>query len=267
MNVGGHLFKTSLETLKKEESMLSRMFSGSGFKVEKDEDGHYFIDRPGVHFGSILDYLRTGTIVPPSNPLKRAALIQEVDFYQIASLLKILTIKELTFASVNDTNGLLYWLGTEKGKGPYKNPSQTQFVAISNASTKAYAVATPASNTDDACGCHSWLNNYFEVSFSDLLIVPSSYSLSYATSSGCHRPHNWKIEGLNNKKQWVALKVHSNDIALQSVDRANWNINCSERMSSFKITCTGCDQGGSSCYCFHVCNFEVYGSVCENEPQ
>uniref|UniRef100_A0A6B2LEU7 BTB domain-containing protein n=1 Tax=Arcella intermedia TaxID=1963864 RepID=A0A6B2LEU7_9EUKA len=244
MNVGGHLFKTSLETLKKEESMLSRMFSGSGFKVEKDEDGHYFIDRPGVHFGSILDYLRTGTIVPPSNPLKRAALIQEVDFYQIASLLKILTIKELTFASVNDTNGLLYWLGTEKGKGPYKNPSQTQFVSISNAST-AYAVATPDSNSNDACGCTSWLNKYFEVSFSGLSIVPSSYSLSYANSTGCCRPSNWKIEGLNNNK-WITLKVHSNDSSLQSSNRANWNLNCTEKISSFKITCTGNDQSGSS---------------------
>jgi hypothetical protein len=83
LDVGGQQFKTSVATLRKEESMLSAMFSGSGFKVEKDEDGYFFIDRPGAPFAFILHYLQTGVLVPPTDPSQLKALKLEADFYQV----------------------------------------------------------------------------------------------------------------------------------------------------------------------------------------
>lgn len=64
--------------------MLSSMFSGRGFKVEKDEDGCYFIDRPGAPFKYILHYLQTGVFLPPSDAEKLKAVKLEVDFYQVS---------------------------------------------------------------------------------------------------------------------------------------------------------------------------------------
>ena len=50
LNVGGQIFKTSIETLGKDtDSVLASMFSGR-FEVKQDEDGAYFIDRDGTHF-------------------------------------------------------------------------------------------------------------------------------------------------------------------------------------------------------------------------
>ena len=51
LNVGGQIFKTSLETLRKDpDSMLAAMFS-QRFDIQPDEDdGAYFIDRDGTHF-------------------------------------------------------------------------------------------------------------------------------------------------------------------------------------------------------------------------
>ena len=51
LNVGGQVFKTSIETLLKDpDSMLAAMFS-ERFNVKPDEeDGAYFIDRDGTHF-------------------------------------------------------------------------------------------------------------------------------------------------------------------------------------------------------------------------
>ena len=51
LNVGGQIFKTSIETLVKDpDSMLAAMFS-KRFDVKPDEeDGAYFIDRDGTHF-------------------------------------------------------------------------------------------------------------------------------------------------------------------------------------------------------------------------
>jgi len=88
LDVGGRQFKTTLATLKKEDSMLSRMFSGCGFHVEKDEDGFYFIDRPGDPFVPILHYLQTGIFLPPKDPVSLAAVKIEVDFYQVPGLVR-----------------------------------------------------------------------------------------------------------------------------------------------------------------------------------
>lgn len=51
LNVGGQIFKTSIETLVKDpDSMLAAMFS-ERFDVKPDEeDGAYFIDRDGTNF-------------------------------------------------------------------------------------------------------------------------------------------------------------------------------------------------------------------------
>jgi hypothetical protein len=51
LNVGGQIFKTSIETLVKDpDSMLAAMFS-ERFDVKPDEeDGAYFVDRDGTHF-------------------------------------------------------------------------------------------------------------------------------------------------------------------------------------------------------------------------
>ena len=51
LNVGGQIFKTSIETLLKDpDSMFASMFS-ERFAVQPDkEDGAYFIDRDGTHF-------------------------------------------------------------------------------------------------------------------------------------------------------------------------------------------------------------------------
>jgi len=49
LNVGGKIYKTTLNTLRKDpDSMLSAMFSGRFEFIKPDEeDGAYFIDRDG----------------------------------------------------------------------------------------------------------------------------------------------------------------------------------------------------------------------------
>lgn len=54
LDVGGHVFTTSLLTLTREsDSMLAAMFSGR-HEVIKEDDGCVFIDRDGTHFRSDL---------------------------------------------------------------------------------------------------------------------------------------------------------------------------------------------------------------------
>ena len=54
LNVGGHHFTTSIQTLTKDhDSMLAAMFSGR-FEMKPSKDGTFFIDRDGTYFRFIL---------------------------------------------------------------------------------------------------------------------------------------------------------------------------------------------------------------------
>jgi len=89
LDVGGRLFKTSLETLRmREESMLARMFSGQ-FLIE--EKVPTFIDRDGTHFPFILNFLRDGRVDLPVDDLTKRQLVQEARFYSLPKLERQLT--------------------------------------------------------------------------------------------------------------------------------------------------------------------------------
>ena len=87
LNVGGHVFKTSVQTLTKDpNSMLAAMFSGK-FEMKPSEDGSFFIDRDGTHFRFILNYLRTGKLTLPEGATFLKELEEEAEFYQIQGII------------------------------------------------------------------------------------------------------------------------------------------------------------------------------------
>jgi hypothetical protein len=91
LNVGGHRFETSLETLTSvPDSFFAAMFSGR-FALAPGADGSYFIDRDGTHFRHILNFLRdAGGTFKLSSDMTEAAvreLAAEVEFYGLVALL------------------------------------------------------------------------------------------------------------------------------------------------------------------------------------
>ena len=87
LNVGGHHFDTSVQTLRKDpNSMLAAMFSGK-FETKPPEDGSFFIDRDGTHFRFVLNYLRDGELILPKGATFLDELRKEAEFYQIQGIL------------------------------------------------------------------------------------------------------------------------------------------------------------------------------------
>jgi len=84
LNVGGFHYTTSLSTLRKyEDSILAVMFSGR-YNLVRDKTGHIFIDRDGLAFGHILNYIRCDQISPESIVLN---VLREAEFFGIKSLI------------------------------------------------------------------------------------------------------------------------------------------------------------------------------------
>lgn len=86
LNVGGVFYTTALTTLTREsDSHLAALFSGKT-PVEKDAKGKYFLDRDGVLFRYVLDFLRNQALVLPEGFREKERLRQEANFYGLPGL-------------------------------------------------------------------------------------------------------------------------------------------------------------------------------------
>ncbi|XP_078688086.1 uncharacterized protein LOC144920086 [Branchiostoma floridae x Branchiostoma belcheri] len=94
LNVGGHIYTTSLSTLTSyPDSMLGAMFSGD-LPTGRDDQGRYFIDRDGELFRFVLNFLRTTELLLPDDFKEISQLKKEADFYQIQPLIEALRKEE-----------------------------------------------------------------------------------------------------------------------------------------------------------------------------
>lgn len=84
LNVGGVVYKTTVETLAKyPRSYFQVLFNGQ-FDIQKNRKGEILIDRPGEIFIEILNFLRTGhkLCAPGSNDSERAlTILEEAKYY------------------------------------------------------------------------------------------------------------------------------------------------------------------------------------------
>ncbi|XP_055522072.1 BTB/POZ domain-containing protein KCTD14-like, partial [Leucoraja erinacea] len=86
LNVGGQIYTTTLDTLTQfPGSKLSQMFTGPT-RLPVDSRGRLFIDRKGIFFKYILEFLRTRE--PPSHFVEE--IYQEALFYGVEPLVKVI---------------------------------------------------------------------------------------------------------------------------------------------------------------------------------
>jgi len=85
LNVGGTIFNTTMDTLLKSNTMLSKMFA-SNIPKKKDENGCVLIDRDGKHFDKILNYLRNEILPLLKDENEVNEVLIEADYYCIEKL-------------------------------------------------------------------------------------------------------------------------------------------------------------------------------------
>ncbi|XP_078353561.1 uncharacterized protein LOC144638226 [Oculina patagonica] len=121
LNVGGKIYKTTLDTLRKDpDSMLCAMFSGRFDLKADEEDGAYFIDRDAELFRYILNYLRNGELPPCNDDRLKVELLLEAKFYQVQGIINqleeetsmspLLQDSSLIINDENHLSALMSWL-------------------------------------------------------------------------------------------------------------------------------------------------------------
>ncbi|CAH1709230.1 BTB/POZ domain-containing adapter for CUL3-mediated RhoA degradation protein 3-like [Aphis gossypii] len=88
LNIGGSLFYTTVTTLSKLDSKLRDMvLSEVAQNAETlESEGWVFIDRCGKHFGTILNFLRDGSVPLPETCVEISEILAETKYYGISEL-------------------------------------------------------------------------------------------------------------------------------------------------------------------------------------
>ncbi|XP_071958135.1 BTB/POZ domain-containing protein kctd15-like [Antedon mediterranea] len=88
IDVGGTMYTSSLETLTKyPNSKIGKLFTGHIPIVLDGLKQHYFIDRDGLLFRNVLNFLRTCKLNLPSDFKEMDALYEEVRYYELTEML------------------------------------------------------------------------------------------------------------------------------------------------------------------------------------
>lgn len=217
----------------------------------------------------------------------------------IIELLNAKAPYELKYSHEFDTNGLLYFLGTNGlANTQWLNPAtHNSLVKLSVAESARQMLA---GRTDDflsrtATNCHTSGEDkrvWFCVDLG-VHLIPSHYSLRYskAASIGCGNmsvsvanacgpqktaPRNWALlaskTGGATPQEWTILSLHSQDDRLKDFGQpATWDLQMHDAVRKeretnspgwrfFRIQQTGRNQSGAN-YTMSVSGFELYGTV------
>lgn len=89
LNVGGVIYASSHSTLHSDEAANLKQILGTN---PKDSKGRVFIDRDGVLFRYVLDYLRDKKISLPENFQEKCRLLREFEFFNMEAAKKDLQV-------------------------------------------------------------------------------------------------------------------------------------------------------------------------------
>ncbi|XP_043934742.1 BTB/POZ domain-containing protein KCTD6 isoform X4 [Protopterus annectens] len=162
LNVGGHLYTTSISTLTRyPDSMLGAMFRGA-FPTARDSQGNYFIDRDGPLFRYILNFLRTSELTLPQDFKETDLLRKEADFYQIEPLIQCLNDPKPLYPV--DTFEEVVELSSTRKLSKYSNPVAVIITQLT-ITTKVHSLLEGIANYFTKWNKHMMDTRDFQVSF------------------------------------------------------------------------------------------------------
>ena len=118
-----------------------------------------------------------------------------------------------------DTNGIIYWLGTNRGTSPWKNPGIRGTVRVlqSSLAKDSHPGYAAIGRETVRCVTEPKKSSWFMIDLLGIRVIPTHYTLRHYASFDTECIRNWRLEGCNNSKNgydgnWICLLKHINDI-------------------------------------------------------
>src|SRR6478672_8319213 len=121
----------------------------------------------------------------------------------------------LTFESVGDDNGVIYWYGSLEQTQPFVNPHTAGLLEFSASSVEAGSLGVLADRSDSVFYTVSQVDSWIQLNLKTKKLKVNTYTLKNRAAGGGYYLRNWKLQGSNNLLQpWVDLDVRVNDPTL-----------------------------------------------------
>lgn len=162
-----------------------------------------------------------------------------------------------------DTNGILYYLGTNHLTSNWTNPAEAGTVKVTSSSlmNDSVAVCSVIGRESLRCVTQPIPNQWFQIDLIEHCVVPTHYTLRHYSSWDTEALRNWKLEGSKDGVTWVTLREHVNDASLCKKGQAfTWEImDVDESYSKFRLYMTGLNSNQH--WYMAVSGFEIYGTL------
>jgi hypothetical protein len=246
LDVSGKVFYFRLALLLKSGGKFFKTLVKEGNEAYKDERGRkvFFLDRCPDTFKYVAKFLVSGQLNLPEDDMAiRRDLRDEAKFLGLIGLTKLLTVCH-TFSPAESNQGVLYWLGTKKGKAPYENPYSLGAVYVGgwvddpkNEEEDIYELAKTARSREafvhyrlkphvhfvkntwemESFNCLLWCEQADRklpvmVDLKSVLLRPTHYSLRVSHCSGM--AGDWNFEASKDGKTWDVLHEARSDRSL-----------------------------------------------------
>ncbi|BCL34252.1 hypothetical protein [Nostoc sp. MS1] len=165
----------------------------------------------------------------------------------------------LNWASNGDTNGILYYLGTNAKTQDWVNPHVSGKVVCSISSGGNGNIATLADRQLQGNYTPDVANSWVGVNLKDVKLKLTRYAFRHDVNTGYYA-RSWRLDGSNNGIDWITLDNQTNNTQINAAGAwASIPINITTAYQQFRITMT--DRNSSSSYEFCCSELEFYGEL------
>eukprot|EP01084_Bolivina_argentea_P229742 387682_1 len=180
-----------------------------------------------------------------------------------------------------DQNGIIYWIGTNKGTKRYNNPvfSNKIDVTCSTFHNDSDHTDVLIGRENAKCFTGNSQNSWFMIDLKDTKIIPTHYTLKYSPAPNVPTvgaPRHWALKASNNSRNdafqsWDLLMQHISDTKLDEMGGSyTWKIppnykNKHKSYSKFEICQFNVNSNGS--HVLALSGFELYGTILSNTEQ
>lgn len=207
----------------------------------------------------VSDYVEPTTIVdltPISEQLTR--IEQKID--AISSESPPTPIANLTYSFDGDTNGLIYYLGTNDGTTGFVNPVDLKVIDVFSTPTPSAFAANNLFNRSSSQSFYSnGENAYFGVDLKTKKLAVNYYSLQGNNNSVSEHPRNWKLQGSFDNATWEDVDQQINNTTITAATWVSIPVNSEIAYRYFRILLTGLNSANQHILC--VGEWELYGKL------
>jgi len=166
-----------------------------------------------------------------------------------------------------DRNGLVYFLGTEGGTAPFRNPHELKLLTVCHSDfpyalgdgEPALLVAREPWRVDvmTADRVESWIGVDLGP---DCCLAPTAYSMQHGYFARQNAVRSWVLQGSVDDVTWEDLSEHHNDETLQKgYSSATWPLSSRRAYRYLRVKQT--DRNSSGNYRLAISKLEFYGSL------